>query len=140
MQILLIALLLLGVVAAVAGFFYHRSIARKIATGEISEAPAIGEVEEECCGAHSTCEKDSLLTAVSKEIVYYDDEELDRFIGKDPQEYSSDAVEEFREILYTLLEEEVAGWCRSLQLRGVELPTVIKDEVLLIVGERRFHA
>ena len=33
---------------------------------------------------------------------------------------------------------EVAGWVRSLQLRGIELPDEVKDEVLLIVGERRF--
>jgi hypothetical protein len=34
-------------------------------------------------------------------------------------------------------EVEVAGWVRSLQLRAVELPDGVKDEVFLIVGERR---
>jgi hypothetical protein len=34
-------------------------------------------------------------------------------------------------------EEEVAGWVRSLQLRAVELPDELKDEVYMIVGERR---
>ena len=38
-------------------------------------------IDPECCGMHETCEKDSLLAAVSKEIEYYDDEELDRFRG-----------------------------------------------------------
>ena len=33
--------------------------------------------------------------------------------------------------------EDVAGWVRSLQLRGIALPEGIKDEVLLIVRERR---
>ena len=33
--------------------------------------------------------------------------------------------------------EDVAGWVRSLQLRGIALPDNIKDEVFLIVGERR---
>jgi hypothetical protein len=47
-------------------------------------------------------------------------------------------VEEFREVLYTCREEEVAGWSRSLQLRGIELPDELKDELFLIVGERRF--
>lgn len=46
--------------------------------------------------------------------------------------------EEFREIMYTCKEDEVAGWSRSLQLRGVELPDELKDELFLIVGERRF--
>jgi hypothetical protein len=31
----------------------------------------------------------------------------------------------------------VAGWVRSLQLRGIALPDNIKDEVFLIIGERR---
>jgi hypothetical protein len=41
--------------------------------------------------------------------------------------------------MYTMKEEEVAGWCRSLQLRGIEIPDELKDELFLIVGERRFH-
>ena len=32
---------------------------------------------------------------------------------------------------------DVAGWVRSLQLRGIALPENIKDEVFLIIGERR---
>ena len=42
-----------------------------------------------------------------------------------------------RRILYTMREDEVAGWVRSLQLRQVELPDELKDEVFLIIGERR---
>ena len=36
--------------------------------------------DAECCGMHETCEKDSLLAAVSKDVEYYDDEELDAFL------------------------------------------------------------
>ena len=79
------------------------------------------------------------MAAVSKKIDYYDDEELDQYIGTEPDEYSDEAVNEFREILYTLQEIEVAGWLRSLQLRGVQLPDALKDEAFLIVGERRTH-
>ena len=107
--------------------------------GEISEIPEAREIPEECCGQHETCERDSLLAAVSKEIEYYDDEELDRFWGLEGDEYEEDAVDEFREVLYTLQSEEVAGWLRSLQLRGVNLPDALKDEAFLIVGERRIH-
>jgi len=83
------------------------------------------------------CEKESLLAALSKQIEYYNDEELDRFRGRRSDEYSSDETEEFRDILYTMRSDEVAGWVRSLQLRAVELPEDIRDEVLMIVGERR---
>ena len=82
-------------------------------------------------------EKDSLLAAVSKKIEYYDDEELDRFKGRTSDSYTEEEIEEFRDILYSTQEVEVAGWCRSLQLRGIELPDELKDELFLIVGERR---
>ena len=91
----------------------------------------------ECCGMHEVCEKESLLAAVSKEVEYYEDEELDRFRGRDGADYSIDEIEEFRYVLETMREDEVAGWCRSLQLRGVALPEALKDEVIMIVGELR---
>ena len=85
------------------------------------------------------CERDSLLAAVSKGIVYYDDEELDRFIGLNPDDYTAEDEDEFRDVFYTMQDTDVAGWVRSLQLRGIALPNNIKDEVFLIVGERRIH-
>lgn len=91
----------------------------------------------ECCGMHEVCEKESLLAAVSKEVEYYEDEELDRFRGRDGADYSGDEIDEFRYVLETMREDEVAGWCRSLQLRGVALPEALKDEVIMIVGELR---
>ncbi len=91
----------------------------------------------ECCGQHEVCEKESLLAAVSKQIEYYDDEELDRFKGRSGDDYTEEEAEEFRNVLYTMRSEEVAGWVRSLQLRQVNLPDVVKDEVFLLVGERR---
>ena len=97
------------------------------------------EIEEECCGQHETCERDSLLAAVSKKIEYYNDEELDRFQGVEADAYDEEAIEEFSEVLYTLREVEVAGWLRSLQLRGINLPDALKDEAFLIIGERRTH-
>lgn len=137
MLFLIIALIVLGLIAAIAGVFHYRNLQKRVERGEVIEESPV--VEDECCGAHSTCEKDSLLTAVSKDIEYYEDEDLDRFRGVPSEEYTEDQIEEFREILYTLKSEEVAGWVRSLQLRTIELPTIIKDEVLLVVGERRFH-
>lgn len=131
-------LVLLGVVALVAGFLREKKLKRKLAKGEMVELPTIRQVQDmECCGQHEVCEKESLLAAVSKQVEYYNDEELDRFRGVRSDEYLPEEVEEFREVLYTMREEEVAGWIRSLQLRGVELPDEMKDEVFLIVGERR---
>ena len=138
MTYLIVGLLLLGVVAFVAGFFREKKLKRQLEKGEITDLPSIKQVEDmECCGQHETCEKESLLAAISKQIEYYNDEELDRFRGKESDAYSPDEIDEFREILYTMRDDEVAGWVRSLQLRAVELPDELKDEVFLIVGERR---
>lgn len=87
----------------------------------------------ECCGQHEVCEKRSILEAMKEEIEYYEDEELDRFRGVQGGDYSSDEIEEFREVLYTMRTDEVAGWVRSLGLRGVELPDQLKDEVILLM-------
>jgi hypothetical protein len=81
-----------------------------------------------------------LLAAVSRQITYYEDEELDSYRGTDADAYEEEAIDAFREVLYTLRETEVAGWLRSLQLRKVNLPDSLKDEALLIVCEQRKHA
>ena len=139
MLILIIGVVILGLLTALIGYFQFKRDKKRLEKGEIEVMPEINEVDEECCGAHEMCEKDSLLTAVSKEIEYYDDEELDSYKNTPSNEYSDEAISEFQHVFYTLKEEEVAGWVRSLQLREIELPDDIKEEVLLIVRERRFH-
>lgn len=140
MGILLIILAGVILFGLVAGYFYNRNPHRKIARGELKEAPPVVTVDSECCGQHAVCEKESLLAAVSRQIEYYDDEELDRFKGRPADQYTADETDEFRDILYSMQEEDVAGWSRSLQLRGINLPDELKDELFLIVGERRNNA
>ena len=140
MWILLIILIVVVLFGMGAGYLYNRNVQKKIAGGELKEVPPVITVDSECCGQHAVCEKESLLAAVSKKIEYYDDEELDRFKGHPSDTYTNEEIEEFRDILYSMQETDVAGWSRSLQLRGIELPDEMKDESFLIVGERRFEA
>jgi hypothetical protein len=122
----------------VAGIIRNRRLQQKLEKGEIDELPSVKQVQDmECCGQHEVCEKESLLAALSKEIEYYNDEELDRFQGKESDAYTDEEEEEFRDVLYTMREDEVAGWVRSLQLRGVELPLGLRNEVIMIVGDLR---
>lgn len=97
------------------------------------EIPEEGEV---CCGLHLVCEKTS-LSPMSGEVVYYDDEELDRFRGRSADGYTPEETEEFRDVLLTLLPQDVAGWSRSIQVRGITLPSEIREELLMIVAEQR---
>lgn len=137
MWILIISLVVVVAVAAAAGLWRNRRLRRQMERGEIQEMPEVKNVDSECCGQHEVCEKESLLAAVSRGVEYYDDEELDRYIGTAPETYSPEQEEEFRDVLYTMRDDEVAGWVRSLQLRGIALPDGVKDEVFLIIGERR---
>lgn len=137
---LLLLILALGIVAAIAGLVRQWWLSEKLRQGKISEMPQVVEgAEAGCCGQHEVCEKDSLLAAVSRAIEYYDDEELDRFAGRESNAYSDAEIEEFDDVFTTLRSEDVAGWVRSLQLRGINLPDALKDDVILVVGERRIQ-
>ncbi|MDE7388719.1 MAG: phospholipase [Muribaculaceae bacterium] len=115
--------------------FTHRADDPPAAETEVEEEPAT--VEEECCGQHQVCERESLLAAVSRGIEYFDDEELDRYRGRAADGYTDAEADEFRQIMLTMREDEVAAWARSLQLRAVELPMQLRDELLLLVSELR---
>ena len=98
--------------------------------GEATAEPSLAE--EECCGLHAVCEKG--LSSDGKPV-YYDDEELDRFAGRQPDGYSEDEEEEFREVLYTLLPDDIYPWGVSLTQRNVALPTSLRDEWLMMVDD-----
>lgn len=139
---LLLALALLGLIVGGSALWGHRRYKRREAAGTLRPGETspldTAEVPTECCGQHAVCERDSLLAAVSQDIVYYDDEELDAYRGTPASAYTEAQAEEFARVFYELREVEVAGWVRSLQLRGLELPEALRDEVLLVVRERRF--
>lgn len=103
----------------------------------VPSQPSPDDDSGECCGMHMTCEKDSLLAAVSEKPEYYEDEELDRFAGKGADAYAPEEIEEFRDVLLTLRPDEIAPWARSLQLRGITLPADVREELLMIVAEAR---
>lgn len=137
MWVLLIVLVGVVLSGLAAGYANEWNIRRKTAQSK-PEEPPLKALPEGCCGQHTVCEKEVLLAAVNQKTEYYDDEELDRFKGRASDRYTPEETEEFRHILYTMQENDVAGWSRSLQLRGIELPDDLKDEVILIVGEKRY--
>lgn len=132
---ILIALVCVGVVL----YLFHTKDLQQT-SHEAEEEETILNDSEECCGMHITCEKDSLLASVSRDIEYYDDEELDRFRGRKSDGYTEEETEEFRNVLLTLMPHDIAGWGRSIQLRGIELPDAVRDELLMIVAEARSAA
>lgn len=135
---LLLALVGLGLVAWVIGYVNERRISLHPEKGEPPAPPTLQQLRDmQCCGQHEVCERDSLLAALSKQIEYYDDEELDAYAGRHSDAYSGSETDQFREVFYSMQEDDVPGWVRSLQLRNVELPDGLKDEVVMVLNERR---
>ena len=141
MWILIISLIVLAAVSAIAGIIRNHYLKHKIANGEISEMPEVKMVLD--CGADSceldeglgTCSLDCMTPIVKKKIDYYDDEELDAYTGRPSDQYGEDENEEFRNVFYTMQEEDVPGWIISLQQRGINLPDSLKDEVLMVLRD-----
>lgn len=99
----------------------HISVnAKKDEPDEIVAPPA------ECCGAHAVCEKG--LKKADTHIDYFDDEELDAFKNMEPDAYTDEQIEMFREILYTLRTEDLEDWLISLEKREINFPTVLRPE------------
>lgn len=138
-----LSLILLAAIAGVGALLWlmeQRTLRRQQDAPEPEPAKDQQEDSEECCGMHITCERDSLLAAVSEKIEYYDDEELDRHAGEDAEAYTEEETEEFRDILLTMRPADIAGWARSLQLRNIQLPQAVRDELIMIVAEARSAA
>lgn len=153
------ALIILAVTVAVGCILYIFELRRRLRDKVIEDRPSVptdtvdsAEVETPadsaaeghdgsgvCCGMHLVCEKDT-LSPVDDKIVYYDDEELDRFIGREADSYQPDEIDEFQEVLITMRPEDVVGWARSIQLRGIILPPVVHDELLMLVNEQRTNS
>lgn len=134
-----VALIILAslIVVGASLYIHHRITCTDAVHEQELPAESTEPTDSECCGMHLTCEKDSLLTAPGQEIIYYDDEELDLYKDKNPDDYTDAETEQFRDVLLTLLPSDIAGWARSLQLRGITLPHDVRDELLMIVAEER---
>lgn len=129
MLILLVSLVVLGIVAAVA--------TKMLMRGDGVEPAPINAGSDcgTCNGDNDKCEQTCMMEAAVKPVEYYDDEELDQYRGRPSDGYTDDEAEQFRDILYTMRQDEVAGWNRSLILRGINLPNQVKDEVVMLIGE-----
>ena len=127
----LLSLIVLGVISCIIGYMSDK---RKGLYDDEEDKPL---PDGECCGQHAVCERDSLLAGVKPVIEYYDDRELDVFAGIRSDSYTTEQVEQFMDVLYTMRTEDVPGWIRSLQMRGIELPDQLKDAVIFLVSELR---
>ena len=126
MLFLIVALIVLGIFSAILGWLSHNK------KGENSVILADDSCST-CLGDNPKCEQVCMMEAATRDIEYFDDEELDRFQGREGNAYSDEEAEEFREVLLTMRESEVKDWSRSLTLRGIQVPDQVKDEFLMLL-------
>jgi len=88
----------------------------------------------DCCGAHEVCEFDQ-IKADETIIEYYDDEELDEYKNKSENDYTSNQIDQFREVLYTLKSEEIRYWLLSIERRKIILPSILMSEARNLMAE-----
>lgn len=124
MIILIASIIALGIIAAVF------SLLSKGGTEPVDPAPTCST----CTGEDSRCEQECMMEAATKEIEYYDDEELDRFADRPSDSFTDEEIEEFADVLYTLDPKDVKGWNRSLILRHINFPDRLKDDLLAMLG------
>ena len=123
------SLLILAIIAA---------IATKLTKQKVGEPDVVMPTSGDCSSCDGTddkCEQVCMMEAATKDVEYYDDEELDRFRGRESDQYTDEEVEEFATVLYTMQPKEVKGWNRSLILREINLPNQIKDELIAMIED-----
>ena len=127
MLYLIVALIVLGIFSAILGLLSHNK------KGESSVILADSSSCSTCNGDDPKCEQPCMMEAATREIEYFDDEELDRYKGRQGNQYTDDEAEEFRNVMLTMHQSEVSAWSRSLTLRGIEVPYQVKDELLMLM-------
>ena len=127
MLYLVVSLIVLGIFSAILGLLSHNK------KGESSVILADSSSCSTCNGDDPKCEQLCMMEAATREIEYFDDEELDRFKGRQGNQYTDDEAEEFRNVMLTMQQNEVSAWSRSLTLRGIEVPYQVKDELLMLM-------
>ena len=141
--IVLLTILVVGgaIVWLIDRLFYHTDKAENLDETEENDArgttPAQG-CTDEACGIRSICPSEQILVSQCKrEIIYYDDEELDSFAGREADGYTAEEEEQWRDVLYTLQPGDLLGWGQSIKHRGLVMPASIQAEFLQLAAENR---
>lgn len=141
--IVLLTILVVGgaIVWLIDRLFYHTDKAENLDETEENDAsdanPAQG-CADEACGIRSICPSEQILVSQCKrEVIYYDDEELDSFAGRDADGYTAEEEEQWRDVLYTLQPGDLLGWGQSIKHRGLVMPASIQAEFLQLAAENR---
>jgi hypothetical protein len=114
-------------------FILLKAVRRRLPRAEQPEGGTACANESACAQAGASCMHDCVMEQAVKEIVYFDDEELDAYKGRKSDSYTDEEAAQFAEVLYTMRPSEVKDWTASLTLRGISMPDQIKDEAIMLM-------
>ena len=136
--IILLAILVVGgaIVWLIDRLFYHKTANNANETEENRIPSPVQGCADEACGIRSICPSEQILMGECRqEITYYEDEELDAFVGRGENDYTAEEEEQWRDVLYTLQPADLLGWGQSIKHRGLIMPSSIHDEFLHLAGD-----
>ena len=122
--IILLAVLLGAVLLAVRYLRKYR-----IETEGTPDEVKMCDVTGDTCLGGAYCHVRRHLKAERNLPEYYEDEELDRFRGKKPDDYTEEETAEWRAVFDTLRPGEVLDWVGSVHLRGLHIPAGLRTEL-----------
>ena len=126
-----IAMVVVGVILYVHDRIHYKG-------GDDDTAPREAPQEScsaQCCTTNEVCPSEMMIKHATQPTVYYDDEELDTFKGREAGSYTPEEMEQFRDVLYTLKHSDLMGWEQSVKKRGIMLPEVIKEELISLYND-----
>lgn len=128
MLYLAISLIVLGLITALLTWLSQRKTKNE-------DLPIMPQSDcSTCNGNDNRCEQVCMMEAATKDIEYFDDEELDQYKGRPSDQYTDQETNIFAEVLETLQPQEIKSWGRSLVLRGINMPDGIKDEYATLIN------
>ena len=90
-----------------------------------------------CNGENSKCEQECMMEAATKEIEYYDDEELDRFAGsQEDSPQDRQRLEGDRNASWRDREQPEDGWQREYSARRSPILGNSASEIFFYLSER----
>ncbi|WP_372776672.1 hypothetical protein [Mangrovibacterium sp.] len=134
MDILIGILIAFVAIVALVTWLSNKLSAKKQADSNPEPESDEFEIPTDCCGAHEICEFDAMRMNPD-EIMYFEDEDLDRYKGVAAERYNDNQIEEFRDVLYTLKGDEIRMWLLSIERRQLQLPAILRQEALMLIAD-----
>lgn len=137
MTIFVILLIVLGILLGRMIYIRARRLSMPVEDKKSSVLKKPKGCDMEQCGMSCFCDDEALMRAVKMEPEYFDDEKLNTYKGLAANAYNESQINQFSEVLMTLRPEKTADWLRSLDLRDIALPELLKDEALIMMEEEK---